>query len=72
MSLAVIAGCDAPPIFEPSEHVFDFMPLTIEYFIVGNVRFTVLLWWNAWLYAFGSKAQGFQGVSSIQYRGVWL
>ena len=26
---AVIAGCDAPPILEPPEHVFDLMALFV-------------------------------------------
>ncbi len=44
---AVIAGCYAPPILEPAEHVFDLMALFIQGFIIGNLVFSVLPGGNA-------------------------
>jgi hypothetical protein len=38
---AVIACCDAPPVLEFSEHVFDFMALFVERFIVFDLDFAV-------------------------------
>jgi hypothetical protein len=33
---AVVLGVDAPPIFEPSEHVFDFVALLVEEGVIGD------------------------------------
>ena len=44
MSASVISGCDTSPVFEFREHIFDFVSLFIEGFIVGNESFAVLLW----------------------------
>jgi hypothetical protein len=33
---AVVSGVDAPPIFEPSEHVFDFAALLLEEGVIGD------------------------------------
>ena len=30
MGTSVVAGVDAPPVFEPAEHVLDFIALTIK------------------------------------------
>ena len=37
----VIAGVDAPPVFEPSEHDLDFVTLAVENGVVGDVDFAV-------------------------------
>ena len=36
MGAAVISCADAPPIFEPSEHVFDFVALLVEEGVAGD------------------------------------
>ena len=36
MGAAVVSGVDAPPIFEPSEHVFDFVALLVEEGVIGD------------------------------------
>ena len=38
---SVIAGVDAPPVFQSSEHDFDFMALSVENGVVGDVDFAV-------------------------------
>ena len=38
---SVIAGLDAPPVFQSSEHDFDFMALSVEHGVVGDVDFAV-------------------------------
>lgn len=43
MGASVVAHGDAPPILEPSEHIFDFMELFIQNFIVFILDFAVLL-----------------------------
>ena len=35
MGAAVVSGVDAPPIFEPSEHVFDFVALLVDEGVIG-------------------------------------
>jgi hypothetical protein len=34
MCVSVIAGVDAPPVFESSKHVLDLVPLAVEYAIM--------------------------------------
>ena len=41
MGAAVIAGVDAPPVFETAEHVFYFMALAIEVAVVADRRFAI-------------------------------
>ena len=41
VSASVIAGVDAPPVFEPSEHDLDFVTLAVEHGVVGDVDFAV-------------------------------
>ena len=41
MCASVIAGVDAPPVFEAPEHVFDFMPLAIEISVVADRYFAI-------------------------------
>jgi hypothetical protein len=36
MGAAVVTGMDAPPVFEPSEHVFDFVALFVEDGVLGD------------------------------------
>ena len=36
MGAAVISGVDSPPIFEPSEHVFDLVALFVEDGVIGD------------------------------------
>jgi hypothetical protein len=33
---AVVSGVDAPPIFEPSEHVLDFVAPLVEESVIGD------------------------------------
>jgi len=49
MSAAVIARCDAPPVFEPSKGIFYFVTLFIERFVVSMLKLAVLFRWNAWI-----------------------
>ena len=37
----VVAGVDAPPVFQASEHDLDFMALSVEHGVVGDVDFAV-------------------------------
>ena len=41
MGAAVVTGMNAPPVFEPSEHVFDFVALFVEDGVVGDRGFAV-------------------------------
>ena len=41
MCASVIAGVDAPPILELSEHVLDFMAVPIEATVIWNLYFAV-------------------------------
>lgn len=43
MGASVVAHGDAPPVFEPSEHVFDFMPLLVQDTIIFVLHFAVFL-----------------------------
>jgi hypothetical protein len=36
MGASVVAGVDAPPVFEAPEHVFDFMPLAIKFSVLAD------------------------------------
>lgn len=47
MGAAIVARCDAPPIFEPSKGVFYSVTLFIERLVVGMLDFAVLFRWNA-------------------------
>ena len=40
MGAAIIAGCNAPPILEFSEHACDLVALAIERFGIGAFGFT--------------------------------
>ena len=41
MGAAIIAGCDAAPVFEPTEGVFYFVTLFVEGLIIGMLDFAV-------------------------------
>ena len=41
MCAPIITGVDASPIFQPTKHVLDLVPLAVEDFIVSNWYFTV-------------------------------
>ena len=41
MGTAAVAGVDAPPVFQASEHDLDFMALSVENGVVGDVDFAV-------------------------------
>jgi hypothetical protein len=41
MGASVVSGVDALPIFEPAEHVFDFMALFVEDRVIGDLDFSV-------------------------------
>ena len=43
MSAAVVSGGYAPPILQPAKHVFDFMPLFIQGFVIRYLAFSVFL-----------------------------
>ena len=41
MCAAVVAGVDAPPVFQPAEHVLDLVPLAMERAVVRDGDFAV-------------------------------
>ena len=41
MGASIVAGVDASPVFEASEHVLDFVPLTVEDSVVADRRLAV-------------------------------
>ena len=41
MGAPVVTGVDAPPVFDPTEHDFDFVALSVEHGVVGDVDFAV-------------------------------
>jgi hypothetical protein len=41
MGASVIAGVDAPPVFQSSEHDLNFMALPVEHGVVRDVDFAV-------------------------------
>jgi hypothetical protein len=41
MCASVIAGVDAPPILELSEHILDFMSVPVEATVIWNLDFAV-------------------------------
>ena len=41
MGAAVIMGVDAAPVFQPSEHVLDFVASAIEHCVVRDLDFPV-------------------------------
>ncbi len=41
MGASVITGVDAPPVFQSSEHDLDFMALSVENGVVGDLDFAV-------------------------------
>jgi hypothetical protein len=55
VSAAVVACCDAPPVFEFGEHIFDLVALFIEDGVIGNEKFPVLFGRDA-----GSDALGLE------------
>ena len=55
MGASVIAGVDAPPILEFTEHIFDFMSLAIEGFVEGCGEQPALAWRDAGRNALGSQ-----------------
>ncbi len=60
MGTSIISRGDAPPVFEPSKHVFDLMTLFIEGFAVSCGRFPVCSRRDARRYPFG-----FQGIAIV-------
>ena len=44
MGAPVIAGCDAPPVLEFAEHVFDLVALLVELGVVFNLLGAVFSW----------------------------
>lgn len=47
MGAAVVAHGDAPPVFDASEHVFDFVALLVESFVIFDEGFAVAAGRNA-------------------------
>ena len=47
MSTAIIAGCNAPPVFQAAEHDFDGIAFAIPPFIVWDSLLAVSSWGNA-------------------------
>ena len=41
MSAAVVAGVNAPPIFQLAKHVFDLVALSVERLVIGYLDFPV-------------------------------
>ena len=41
MGASVVAGVDAPPVFEAAEHVFDLVALPVEVAVVRDLLFAV-------------------------------
>ncbi len=41
MCAPIITGVNASPIFQPTKHVLDLVPLAVEDFIVSNLYFAV-------------------------------
>jgi hypothetical protein len=48
---AIVAGREASPIFEPCEHILDFVALLIECLVIGQQDFPAFAGGNAWLAA---------------------
>lgn len=57
MCAAIISGGDTPPVFEFTEHIFNFMALFVEGFVVFDLCLSIFLWRNTGLDAF--VLQGF-------------
>lgn len=55
MRATVIAHGDAPPVFEPSEHIFDFVALLVEGFVIFNQDFPVAAGRDAGLCSSGAQ-----------------
>ena len=55
MCASIVAGVDAPPIFELSKHVLDFMALPVETAVIWNLDFAVGFRGNARLNSAVSK-----------------
>ena len=53
MCATIISCCYASPIFEPAEHIFDFMPLFIQGFAISGWEVSTLPGWNTGCYFFG-------------------
>ena len=49
MGASIVTRCDAPPVFEPTEGVFDFVTLFVEGVVVGMLDLAVPLGRDAWL-----------------------
>ena len=47
MRTTVVSGRYTPPILQPAKHVFDFMSMFIQGFVISDLSFSVLLWRNA-------------------------
>ena len=47
MSAAVVAGVNAPPIFQLAEHVLDLVALAVERPVMGYLDFPVSFKWDA-------------------------
>ena len=47
MSASVVSGVDASPVFEPSEHILDFVAAPVEHFVEGGRILPVGSRWNA-------------------------
>ena len=52
MCAAVIASCDAPPVFKFAKHILDLMALFVENFVVFDLYFSIFLRRNTGLDAF--------------------
>lgn len=48
MGTSVIACCDTAPVFEFGEHVFDFVPLAVEGFVIVEDLLAVFSSGDAW------------------------
>jgi len=57
MRAAIVAGCDASPVLEFSEHILDFVALFVESRVVFDLLPAIFLWRNTRLDPF--VLQGF-------------
>ena len=56
MGASIIARCDAPPVLDPAEHVFDPVSLPVERFVVVDWLLAVAPWRDAGLDPFVSQS----------------
>lgn len=75
MGTSIVAGCDATPVLDPAEHVFDAMSLLVEDIVIGRGFFAVFARRNAGRNPlfFQSIAEPVGVIAAIgqQFLGAW-